>query len=233
MNQIPKEDDAKNPFRRKFRRNATKLFLPPVFPDQRVEMAYKNPEVDSDPQAFQWGVPDLDALRSFLMATIGWSQERTDEVLVPVIKDMNRRLDEGTQSNITAFFDGGVGIGAAGINAQGEAFAPRKRVDPSKRMGSALSRMAQRAKGRTAGSTDDPGPGEAVDDGAGDASAAPSREARKGATKSAKRKAKDAGPRSAEGSEDAGSADDEQPVAKKTKRKGGPVAKRGGRKTRS
>jgi DNA excision repair protein ERCC-5 len=233
MNQIPKEDDAKNPFRRKFRRNATKLFLPPVFPDQRVEMAYTNPEVDSDPQAFQWGVPDLDALRSFLMATIGWSQERTDEVLVPVIKDMNRRLDEGTQSNITAFFDGGVGIGAAGINAQGEAFAPRKRVDPSKRMGSALSRMAQRAKGRTAGSTDDPGPGEAVDDGAGDASAAPSREARKGATKSAKRKAKDAGPRSAEGSEDAGSADDEQPVAKKTKRKGGPVAKRGGRKTRS
>ncbi|KAI7381536.1 hypothetical protein KC336_g18818, partial [Hortaea werneckii] len=76
----------------------------------------------------------------------GWSQERTDEVLVPVIKDMNRRADEGTQSNLTAFFEGGVGIGAAGSNAKGEAFAPRKRLEGSKRMGAALGRMAARAQ---------------------------------------------------------------------------------------
>jgi DNA excision repair protein ERCC-5 len=80
----------------------------------------------------------LSALRSFLMATIGWNSERTDEVLVPVIKDMNRRQEEGTQANITAFFDGGVGAGA---------YAPRKRIEQgSKRMGSALERMAKEAK---------------------------------------------------------------------------------------
>ncbi|KAK3711713.1 DNA repair protein rad2 [Vermiconidia calcicola] len=150
MNIIPKSDDGGNAFRKKFRRSATKLFLPPTFPDERVGLAYTNPDVDSDPEQFQWGVPDLDALRSFLMATIGWTQERTDEVLVPVIKDMNRRVDEGTQSNITAFFDGGVGIGAAGSGKQSarrEAFAPRKKVaESSKRMGSALSRMAEKAK---------------------------------------------------------------------------------------
>ncbi|KAK3047327.1 DNA repair protein rad2 [Extremus antarcticus] len=150
MNTITKADDAGNSFRKKFHRNAAKLFLPPAFPDTRVEAAYKFPDVDADPEQFQWGVPDLHALRNFLMATIGWSQERTDEVLVPVIKDMNRRADEGTQSNITAFFDGGVGIGAAGAgkgSARGEAFAPRKRaVESSKRMGSALSRMAEKAK---------------------------------------------------------------------------------------
>ncbi|EMC94351.1 hypothetical protein BAUCODRAFT_73871 [Baudoinia panamericana UAMH 10762] len=146
MNIIPKDVDKDNAFRKKFRKNATKLFLPPAFPDKRVDVAYETPEVDSDPQPFQWGVPDLDALRSFLMATIGWSQERTDEVLVPVIRDMNRRADEGTQANITAFFDGGVGIGAAGTNNKGEAFAPRKRVDGSKRMGKALGKMAERAK---------------------------------------------------------------------------------------
>ena len=88
------------------------------------------------------------------MATIGWSQERTDEVLVPVIRDMNRRMDEGTQSNITAFFDGGVGIGAAGAgksNSRSEAFAPRKKAaESSKRMGSALSRMAEKARLRGA-----------------------------------------------------------------------------------
>ena len=153
MNVIPKSEDADKPFRKKFRRNATKLFLPPTFPDARVDIAYLNPEVDADPEQFQWGVPDLDALRSFLMATIGWTQERTDEVLVPVIKDMNRRMDEGTQSNITAFFEGGVGVGArqdgrGGTGQNGEAFAPRRREAPSKRMGSALNRMAATAKVR-------------------------------------------------------------------------------------
>ncbi|KAF1349804.1 hypothetical protein BDV97DRAFT_352463 [Delphinella strobiligena] len=145
MNTIPKCDDAGNPFRRKFRRQATKLLLPPAFPDPRVELAYLQPEVDSDPSQFQWGVPDLVALRNFLMATIGWSQERTDEVLVPVIKDMNRRMDEGTQSNITAFFEGGAGAGAG-------AYAPRQRVEQgSKRMGSALERLAQKAKRKRRG----------------------------------------------------------------------------------
>lgn len=149
---ITKEDDKGNPFRRKFRRNATKLFLPQFFPDTKVNEAYTAPEVDSDPQPFQWGVPDLDALRSFLMATIGWSQERTDEVLVPVIRDMNRRMDEGTQANITKFFNGGVGVGAAGKGPGGEAFAPRKRLaGASKRMGGALERMAAQAEKRRSG----------------------------------------------------------------------------------
>lgn len=143
MNQIPKSEDAANPFRKKFRRNATKLFLPSNFPDPRVEAAYLQPEVDSDPSAFQWGVPDLSALRSFLMATIGWSSDRTDEVLVPVIRDMNSRQKEGTQSNITAFFDGGTGAGA---------YAPRQRIEQgSKRMGSALDRMAREAKKKRKG----------------------------------------------------------------------------------
>lgn len=149
---ITKDDDKGNPFRRKFRRNATKLFLPQFFPDTKVNEAYTAPEVDSDPQPFQWGVPDLDALRSFLMATIGWSQERTDEVLVPVIRDMNRRMDEGTQANITKFFNGAVGVGAAGKGPGGEAFAPRKRLaGASKRMGGALERMAAQAEKRRGG----------------------------------------------------------------------------------
>ncbi|KAF2223451.1 hypothetical protein BDZ85DRAFT_217113 [Elsinoe ampelina] len=140
---VKKETDLAIPFRRKFRKNAAKLFLPVGFPDPRVEAAYLRPEVDSDPSPFQWGVPDLDALRGFLMATIGWSQERTDEVLVPVIRDMNRRQQEGTQSNITKFFAGGTGAGA---------YEPRKRVEGgSKRLGGALGRMAARARRKRRG----------------------------------------------------------------------------------
>ncbi|OAL31638.1 hypothetical protein AYO20_08181 [Fonsecaea nubica] len=165
------ENQLTTPFRRKFRKTVQKrLFLPTGFPDLRVDDAYLNPEVDSNPEPFQWGVPDLDKLRGFLMATIGWSQERTDEVLVPVIRDMNRREVEGTQSNITRFFSGTVGVGGRGINgnpgthgkalavggegigqarAQAEAMAPRNRTGKeSGRMRNAYKRLRGEAEKR-------------------------------------------------------------------------------------
>ncbi|KAL8730516.1 MAG: hypothetical protein Q9181_004633 [Wetmoreana brouardii] len=149
-------EDSANAFRRKFRKQAQKIFLPSPFPDRRVDIAYLNPEVDSDPSAFEWGVPDLDALRSFLMATIGWTQERTDEVLVPVIRDMNRRETEGTQANITQFFGGGTGVGARqkvkGSGGNSGPFAPRRRVEgKSRRMETALGRLHEQARKRTLG----------------------------------------------------------------------------------
>ncbi|GFN21462.1 ssDNA endodeoxyribonuclease RAD2 [Aspergillus tubingensis] len=129
-------NDSHAIFYKKFKKHATKIFLPPSFPDPRVDAAYLEPEVDSDPSPFQWGVPDLHGLRNFLMSTIGWSQERTDEVLVPVIRDMNRREQEGTQSNITSFFSGPQGAGA---------FAPRVRSGGQTRMEKAFSRLRQQA----------------------------------------------------------------------------------------
>lgn len=143
----PRADKTAEPsaFRRKFRKaQASKLFLPPSFPDPRVDAAYLQPDTDADPSAFQWGVPNLAALRAFLMATIGWSEERTDEVLVPVIRDMNRRGDEGTQSNITQFFEGGT-AGAGPLAAR------KKGGAGSKRMGSALERLADKAKRKRRG----------------------------------------------------------------------------------
>ncbi|EFQ25570.1 DNA excision repair protein [Colletotrichum graminicola] len=142
MNNRPKEADAVSPFRRKFRKSqATKLFLPSGFPNPAVTDAYIRPEVDSSPEHFQWGVPDLEGLRQFLMATIGWSKERTDEVLVPVIRDMNKRDMEGTQTNITRYFEGTVGVGAR------DAFAPRQKGATSKRMADAVSRLRANTNG--------------------------------------------------------------------------------------
>ncbi|TLD29078.1 hypothetical protein PspLS_04188 [Pyricularia sp. CBS 133598] len=154
--------DGWSSFLRKFRKSqATRLFLPPGFPSPAVPEAYLKPEVDNDPEPFQWGAPDLSGLRDFLMATIGWSQERTDEVLVPVIRDVNRRELEGTQSNITRFFSGGVGVGARQQEdegqQQGEAFAPRRTArGGSKRMANAVSRLRAQACGANgpAGGTD-------------------------------------------------------------------------------
>jgi DNA excision repair protein ERCC-5 len=137
----PKEADTASPFRKKFRRSqATKLFLPPAFPSSAVKDAYLMPEVDRSKENFQWGVPDVEGLRQFLMATIGWSKERTDEVLVPVIKDMNKRDREGTQSNITRYFQGGTGSEVK------EVFAPRQRTKGSKRMAEAVGRLRAHAE---------------------------------------------------------------------------------------
>ncbi|KAL2154421.1 hypothetical protein VTH82DRAFT_3097 [Thermothelomyces myriococcoides] len=155
----PKEADADSPFRRKFRRaHATKLFLPAGFPSPAVFDAYLHPEVDSDTEPFQWGVPDLDGLRRFLTETIGWSQERTDEVLVPVIRDMNKRDAEGTQSNITRFFGGTVGAGAR------EAFAPRQKAPgASRRMANAVSRLRAKTTGGSGSNGDGDGLGQAIE----------------------------------------------------------------------
>lgn len=223
MGQKLSAEDAANPFRRKFRKNASKLFLPAIFPDQRVDQAYLHPEVDSDPSPFQWGVPDLDALRSFLMATIGWSQERTDEVLVPVIKDMNRRENEGTQANITQFFGGGVGVAGKSNSGGGSAFAPRRRLDgKSKRMETALGRLHEQARNRTIGEGENSVDvdaeltvfGKEVATGAMDAAAEPRKQSQR---KSKKR----AAPASAPGSDsDSGDMHDEYEAPTKSRKRG-------------
>ena len=153
------EGQLTTPFRRKFRNTAQKrIFLPKTFPDLRVDQAYLNPEVDSDPHPFQWGVPDLDKLRSFLMATIGWNQERTDEILVPVVRDMNRREVEGTQANITKFFHGAVGVGA---HAEGARTGMKGKE--SGRMKTAYRRLRGEAERRRRGSVGEDG-GEKMDE---------------------------------------------------------------------
>lgn len=93
-------------FEKKFSKNVTKIFLPNKFPDPQVRYAYINPEVDADKTAFEWGVPNLDALRKFLLQLTGWSFEKTDELLVPVIQKLNNRSTEKTKKSkgLTDFF---------------------------------------------------------------------------------------------------------------------------------
>lgn len=81
-----------------------KLFLPDGFPSAVVTAAYTRPEVDHDDSELKWGVPSLDQIRTFLMYNVQWSQARVDEVMVPLIRDMNRKRMEGTQATIGEFF---------------------------------------------------------------------------------------------------------------------------------
>ena len=147
----PRPKAGESNLRRKLRRQAAKLFLPPGFPDHAVDDAYYHPEVDSDPEPFQWGVPDINGLRKYLMNQIGWSEIRVDEVLLPVLRDMNKRLREGGQTNLTDYIGGG---------SSGVAFAPRKAgVIKSNRLAKALGALKagdpETNEGNNEGNVDD------------------------------------------------------------------------------
>ena len=145
------DEDKSSPFRKKFRKTAEKLVLPDNFPSPLVRDAYIKPEVDEDTSTFEWGTPDVDALRKYLMKQCNWRQEYTDSQLLPVIKDMNMKQREGTQRNLTQFFSGAVGAGVA---------PSAKKAVKSHRMHSALTslRSDAPATSRKRGSTDPPTP---------------------------------------------------------------------------
>ncbi|CAR27839.1 ZYRO0D07788p [Zygosaccharomyces rouxii] len=100
-----KKQEQENKFQKDLRRRLVKneVVLDENFPSETVKNAYLNPEVDNDKTEFVWGTPDLDMLRSFFKRKVGWPQEKTDEVLVPLIRDMNKRK-KSKQSTITEFF---------------------------------------------------------------------------------------------------------------------------------
>ncbi|KAL2315891.1 DNA repair protein rad13 [Schizosaccharomyces pombe] len=101
------KNDVNTPVKKRINKLVGKIILPSEFPNPLVDEAYLHPAVDDSKQSFQWGIPDLDELRQFLMATVGWSKQRTNEVLLPVIQDMHKKQFVGTQSNLTQFFEGG------------------------------------------------------------------------------------------------------------------------------
>ncbi|AGO13280.1 AaceriAFR133Cp [[Ashbya] aceris (nom. inval.)] len=98
--------EKESPFQRNLRKKLIKngVFLGEDFPSAAVNDAYLNPQVDHDTTKFVWGLPELDSLRTFLGNTLGWPTEKADEVLIPLIRELNKRRSKGTQSTLVEFF---------------------------------------------------------------------------------------------------------------------------------
>ncbi|UZJ52550.1 hypothetical protein CBS101457_001870 [Exobasidium rhododendri] len=91
-----------------------KVHLESHWPDPNVIDAYFEPTVDDSKESFQWGLPDLDSLRSFFGEYLRWDKEKTDHYLIPAIEAQNRRSRrQGMQSTLDRgnFFDLGAGEG--------------------------------------------------------------------------------------------------------------------------
>ncbi|XP_040281181.1 DNA repair protein complementing XP-G cells [Bufo bufo] len=90
-----------NPHDTKVKKKLRDLELHPAFPNLAVADAYLKPVVDDSKGAFAWGRPDLDEIREFCESRFGWYRSKTDEVLLPVLKQLNTHQ---TQLRIDSFF---------------------------------------------------------------------------------------------------------------------------------
>lgn len=90
-----------NPHDTKVKKKLRKLQLAPGFPNPAVAEAYLKPVVDDSKGAFLWGKPDPDKIREFCQRYFGWNRSKTDESLLPVLKQLNVQQ---TQLRIDSFF---------------------------------------------------------------------------------------------------------------------------------
>ncbi|XP_013201271.2 DNA excision repair protein ERCC-5 isoform X2 [Amyelois transitella] len=71
------------------------------FPSIRVVQAYLDPNVEKSKESFTWGEMDITVLRDYTKAKFGWSQNKLDEIIKPVLK---RLEDRKSQKNIHDYF---------------------------------------------------------------------------------------------------------------------------------
>ena len=68
-----------------------KLKLNESFPNRVVFDAYMKPTVDTSKEKFVWGVPRLDELRDYTRLRFGWSVDKCDQILLPIMKKVNEK----------------------------------------------------------------------------------------------------------------------------------------------
>ncbi|CCF56748.1 hypothetical protein KAFR_0B04510 [Kazachstania africana CBS 2517] len=101
-----KKLESQNKFQKDLRKRLVnnEVTLDDTFPSELVFDAYLHPEVDHDSTPFVWGDPDLDMLRTFMKIRLNWPQEKSDEALVPLIREINGRKNQKRQKTLNEFF---------------------------------------------------------------------------------------------------------------------------------
>lgn len=55
--------------------------------------------MDNSTEKFSWSVPNFVAIRDFAQDKLGWTKGKIDEVLKPLIKQMNQKVSQGRIDN--------------------------------------------------------------------------------------------------------------------------------------
>ncbi|XP_017068559.2 DNA repair protein complementing XP-G cells homolog [Drosophila eugracilis] len=69
------------------------------FPNGAVVEAYLTPTIDDNRDAFSWGTPDVESIREFARKSFGWTNSKTDDILMPVMKKINEKKIQGSIRN--------------------------------------------------------------------------------------------------------------------------------------
>ncbi|KAK7395619.1 hypothetical protein VNO78_16183 [Psophocarpus tetragonolobus] len=93
--------EIKQTFCNKHRNVSKNWHIPSSFPSETVISAYYSPHVDKSTEPFTWGKPDHLVLRKLCWEKFGWTGQKADELLVPVLKEYNRHE---TQLRLEAFY---------------------------------------------------------------------------------------------------------------------------------
>ncbi|KAJ7285096.1 PIN domain-like protein [Mycena rebaudengoi] len=144
-----KPEDNKSKFRRRFKKKFKDLYLPSEWPNPTVRDAYYHPTVDDSEEPFKWGLPDLDALREFLYAELGWHSDKVDETLLPIIQKIRKRGQAGAlnkQGDLNGFFD---------VSGSGTAVPRKRQAYTSKRLQQVVSDFRKKRKRGSHSPTED------------------------------------------------------------------------------
>ncbi|CAH2045105.1 unnamed protein product [Thlaspi arvense] len=94
-------EEIKKIFMDKHRKVSKNWHIPSTFPSEAVTSAYINPQVDRSTEIFSWGKPDLLVLKKLCWEKFGWNSKKTDDLLLPVLKEYEKRE---TQLRMEAFY---------------------------------------------------------------------------------------------------------------------------------
>jgi hypothetical protein len=103
-------------FHKEHKNLRTKWVAPENFPSDAVIMAYTNPVVDTSTQRFSFGVPDLEALVSFVTKHTGWAPEETRKMVKPVVERVEGR--KSYQPRIDSYMSYARGIKFADVRSK-------------------------------------------------------------------------------------------------------------------
>ncbi|ONI19492.1 hypothetical protein PRUPE_3G281300 [Prunus persica] len=94
-------EEIKQTFMDKHRKVSKNWHIPSSFPSEAVSVAYTCPQVDKSTEPFTWGKPDHFVLRKLCWEKFGWGTQKADELLIPVLKEYDKRE---TQLRLEAFY---------------------------------------------------------------------------------------------------------------------------------
>ncbi|KAI9309591.1 hypothetical protein BJ944DRAFT_172698 [Cunninghamella echinulata] len=129
-------------FQKKMRNKLKHIDIPDDFPNPLIKNAYIEPVVDKSLENFVWLPPQLDSLRIYLMKSFSWSQEKADEVLIPVIREVNQNKIITHQPTINSYFDVSAGLST-------DYSSSHKRKHKSKRVQNVVDRFRQQKRKKT------------------------------------------------------------------------------------